>query len=485
MKKILTAALVAGSLTGCGIIEDLANELNKLDRLNAGQVALTGYQLSDAVLEVNNLSGGIQGLAPKLGNGNGSPISLAPSSARLAAIQDPNWKCLSSYSGQVTEENKTDYAAHQEEKSANITLDYKCLGAGDGPYITAVNAEIEYKDGSTGTTSFVETEGDDTPDDVTEGFGKLTVHRYFPEPDKRTYAFFEATLDLQGSWEAPNLWKQGKHIVKMRNGTEVTAEIIADEPFLDGEDFTAGTATRTIVHAEGNIKSTTETAEITGKDTGTYTLVNEYQNGTKDEITVTADGNQVTLDAKGHNGFTRTGSLHLVSGDFKLETTFPAGMVITKVTEWGKWQKNATNGEYNRTVELATGRIIESHVKANINGDAITATFTHEDDASDEDKSDLVSGSLSVVRNAFGTSLKFEVSNADGDKATLEGIKYADGSATLSYTKDLKSTPVNPDEEGEFTFNADGSGVGSITVHAAGVTKTITVTVQPDGTVSE
>jgi hypothetical protein len=73
------------------------------------------------------------------------------------------------------------------------------------------------------------------------------------------------------------------------------------------------------------------------------------------------------------------------------------------------------------------------------------------------------------------------VSNAAGDKATLDGVKYADGSAKLHFTLDLVATEVNPDQEGDFDFAADGTGTGTITVSENGVTKTVTLTVKADG----
>lgn len=479
MKRILSAGLVALSMSGCGIVNEIVDELNQLSRLNAGSVTATAYQLTDGVIEVKKLSGGIQGLAPGLG-GQGGGVAFAPALSLAPATAATTWTCDNDLVGTVTNPKK-DYLPAQEEAEADITLSFECT-KNEQARILALSADVTYKDGSTGTTVVVEIDGDDaSPSDLLNGWSRLTLKRYYPEPDKRAFASFEAELDMEGSFDDGNLWRYGKHVVEMRSGAKVTAEIIANTPVRDGEDFVDGTATRTVEHAEGEIKTTTESAEITGKDTGTYSLVNEYANGTKDEITVTADGQVVTLDAKGHNGFTRTGSLDLVSGDFELVTTFPAGMPITKVTETGTWQKNATSGEYNRKVEFADGRVAESQIRANVNGDTITATFTHEDNTADGDTSDKVDGSLVLTQSPFGTLVKFEISNAQGDKATLDGTKYADGSAVLHYTKDLKDTAANPDEEGTFSFNADGSGQGVITVKSDRGTATVTVTVNKDG----
>lgn len=479
MKKIILAGAVAAALTGCGALEDLANQAARLAKLNPGKITATGYGLAKNLVDVQKLSGGVAGLAPSLSD-SGSGVSFAPA-ARFAPGFRPAAETLCTWSGRtVTKVDETYPAPEKEEESAKITLHVYCKDTFSYPKVTTASAETKYKDGSTGTTYAYEL---DVNDDLATGFDSLTVNRYFPTSDKRERFTFHAEVDLLGDWEAPNAWRYGKFEVVMRDGTQVTAEIKPTAPVKDGEDFTSGTASRTTVYAAGGpLKLTSETAELTGKDEGSYTLVNEYVDGTKDNITVTADGNQVTLDATGHDGYTRQGTLQLASGEYELVTAFPANMPIAKVTESGKWHKNATQGTYDRTIEWADGHTTETKVTANVNGSVITATFTHEDIV-DSDKSDRISGTLTIDQRPTETRVDLEISNDDGDKAVLEGVIYADGTATLSYTKDLKETPtVNPDEEGNFTFAADGSGSGTVIAHDDGGATTYNVVINADGT---
>lgn len=478
MKKVILAGAVAAALTGCGALDELAKQAARLAKLNAGKVTATGYGLAKNLVEVQQLSGGIAGLAPSLSE-SGAGVSFAPA-ARMAPGFRPAAETLCNWTGRaVTTVTETYPAPEKEEDSAEITLHVYCKDFVSYPKVTTASAKTTYKDGSTGTTSVFEI---DVNDDLTTGFNSLTVNRYFPTTDKRERFMFHAEVDLLGSWETPNLWRYGKYEIVMRDGTQVTAEVKPTNPVKDGEDFTSGTASRTVVHAGGDIKLTSETAEITGKDKGSYTLVNEYRDGTKDNIKVTADGVQVTLDAKGHDGYTRTGSLQLASGEYELVTTFPANMPIAKVTESGKWHKNATQGTYDRTIEWANGRTTETKVTANVNGTTIEATFSHED-VVDDDKSDRISGKLTIDRRPSEIQVDLEISNDNGDKAVLQGMLYADGTASLTYTKDLKETAgVNPDEEGTFTFAADGSGTGTVIAHDEGGSTTYNVIVNADGT---
>lgn len=479
MKKLFLAGAVAAALTGCGALDELAQQAARLAKLNSGKVTATGYQLAKNLIEVQQLSGGIAGLAPSLSD-SGSGVSFAPA-ARLAPGFRPAAEAMCGWSGRaVTTVTETYTAPEKEEESAKITLYVYCASALSYPKVTTASAETKYKDGSTGTTFVYEL---DVNDDLATGFDSLTIKRYFPTSDKRERFTFQAEVDLLGSWDAPNAWRYGKYEIVMRDGTQVTAEVKPTAPVKDGDDFTSGTASRTTAYAPGGpLKLTSETAEITAKDEGSYHLVNEYADGTKDDITVTADGVQVTLDAQGHDGYTRTGSLQLASGDYQLVTTFPANMPIAKVTESGKWHKNATQGTYDRTIEWADGHTTETKVTANVNGNTISATFSHED-VVDADKSDRISGTLTIERKPTEIRVDLEISNDDGDKAVLQGVQYADGTASLTYTKDLKETPgINPDEEGTFTFAADGSGEGTVIAHDDGGSTTYHVTINADGT---
>lgn len=477
MKKMILAGAVAAALTGCGALDELAKQAARLAKLNAGQVTATGYGLAKNLVEVQQLSGGIAGLAPSLSE-SGSGVGFAPAASFAPGFR-PAAEVMCNWTGRTVTTVTETYPAEKEEDSAEITLHVYCKDFTSYPKVTTATAETKYKDGSTGTTHVYEI---DVNDDLTTGFDSLTIHRYFPTSDKRESFMFQAEVDLLGSWDYPNMWRYGKYEIVMRDGTQVTAEIKPTAPVKDGEDFTSGTASRTTVHAAGDIKLTSETAELTGKDEGSFTLVNEYRDGTKDNITVTADGVQVTLDAKGHDGYTRTGSLQLASGDYELVTTFPANMPIAKVTESGKWHKNATQGTYDRTIEWADGRTTETKVTANVTGTTIEATFSHED-VVDGDKSDRISGKLTIDRRPTEIQVDLEVSNDDGDKAELTGILYADGTASLTYSKDLKETAgINPDEEGTFAFAADGSGEGTVIAHDDGGSTTYHVKIEADGT---
>jgi hypothetical protein len=62
----------------------------------------------------------------------------------------------------------------------------------------------------------------------------------------------------------------------------------------------------------------------------------------------------------------------------------------------------------------------------------------------------------------------------------------SDGVAQYSFATDLDSTQVNPDYDGAYTYNADGSGNGSYTQHFDdGSTDLITDVIPGDGTLSE
>ncbi len=477
MKKLIVGTLLVG-LSACGNLADFVEDLDQKGApLNVGEVTATGHALSESLIGIQGLSGGIAGLAPNLGGKGGIGFAPALRAAPGLAPSDNNCTGIGSF---VIEEPKTDYTAEQEEQSATIKITGRCEVIGEPGIPSSVEAAVVYKDGSTGTTLAYEL--DDAPSPTTDGnlftgYIALDVSRYFAAGDERKSAHFIIEVDLGGAFENPprtRYYRKANFEVVMSNGAQVNAEIVADEPIVDGEELTKGTATRTTIHAEGGaIVKTTEEATLTGKDTGSYHLVNEFEDGTKDDIKVTSDGTTVTVDAKGHNGFIRQGSLTLATGAFKLTTTFPAGSVIKTVVEEGTWLKDATSGSYERTVTMADDTIDHTKFDIQITGNTINATFTHND----------LSGDIEIVKSDSETSLKLNITNKTGDKASLVGTRYADGSAKLHYTKDLKSTTVNPDEEGDFTFQADGSGTGTVVAkNDAGATVTLTVVIKADGT---
>ena len=483
MKRILIAVAAAASLSACGAISTLKAAANG-DQLSADKVSATGYTLAKNLQDIQSLSGGLNGLVPSLdtqGSGAGlAPAlrlapSLAPQPTQLDCSLVPNVPTEFAYTA-----TNTTFAPAAEEAKTVTTIHIWCAAATvTGGTIFAANVETTYKDASTATASLKVLDGDK---DLVHGLSQLDMTRTFADTDKRKSFSLEIKVDFLGTWEDPNAVSYGKFDIVMRNGTEVMAEITPDAPLMTGDEFTKGTATRTTIYGEGNLTKTTETATVTAKDIGTYHVVNEYKDGTKDDVTVTADGNVLTLAATGHDGFTRSGSLQLASGAYSLVTSFPQGSPIKTLTESGTWHKNATNGTYSRTINWADDHTSQTNASVNINGDTLSATFTHDDNVSDSETSQI-SGKLDITKSDTQTSIGLEVSNAAGDNATLKGVKYADGSATLHYTKDLKSTAVNPDEEGDLTFNADGSGTGTITVHEGGVTKTVSVTVSAEGSV--
>lgn len=481
MKKLLVAVLAAASLSACGLAEEIAKlQAGKLD---AAKVSATGYTLAKSIQDVQSLSGGLNGLVPKMSDGGGVGLApamrLAPSLAPLANEQCP---ATGSFPQVVTyTETKETFPAEAEETKTVTSINLLCNSAGAAPYVISAHVEGWYKDDSTAVANAVELDASDitTKDDLLAGLSGLVYTRYFAEGDERKQFTLELDIDFDGAMEAPNLLHRGKFTVAMRNGTTVVAEVIPETPLADGEEFTQGTATRTTTYAEGDLKITTETAEVTGKDIGTYHVVNEYADGTKDDVTISSDGNVITLSATGHDGYTRSGSLQLASGAYSLVTSFPQGSPIQTVTESGTWHKGSTSGTYARTVVWADGHTSQSNATITVGENSLSATFKHEENINDGSVSDAITGKIDIIKKAdLSTTLTIEVSNGDGDKAVLDGVKYADGTAKLHFTLDLVATPENPDQEGDFIFAADGTGTGKITVKEAGVTKELTLTVR-------
>ncbi len=461
MKKgmVLGVALLAG-VTGCGDLIQDALERHQ-GALEKGLVNVFARDLTSGILEIKGLAGGIESLAPGLETGGG--FGLAPAMSAAPGLR-PMFGELCLSAGSVTFP-KNDYAAIADEKSAEITLKYTCDGNGGYIYYQ-VDAAIQYKDGGNGTLHVEELEyaGAATDGNVLDGWSHVVNTRNFPANDERESVVGELIVDFGGDFEKPTKprkYAHYEHVVTMRNGTVVTAEVTPQTPLTDGQDMSQGEARRTITHAAGDVTMTTEVAVITGKDIGTFDGNRYYADGKADTMHVESDGTNISIAAAGRDGFEREGSVNLSSGAYEVTTTFPEPHVIDTVFEEGIWRRNAGNGTYHRIITFRDGETTELDVPSiRVVGNTLTAEFTH----TDRDDT-VITGRLTVVEAATQHQVTLEVYNVLGDSATVEMTYYPDGTSRQAYEKDFKDTTQNPDEEGTFTFAADGSGTGTVTVY--------------------
>ncbi len=482
MNKFITTTVVILTVSACGLVENLENGLQ--NRLQAGQLVSTGRELSQDLGEIKRMAGGIHAFVPKLDEGQGN-VNLAPRlrlSPRLSSHQDG--ACTETFDYKVVEDSITSYPPEAEESSAEVSLYMSCV-IDESPVVAWMEAEIKYKDGSTGTTSVYEVDNvanNDVPDfNLVTDFVLLKVARYFGQNDERVSFRFVAEVDLQGGWEEnDNLWRYGWYEVVLRNGAEVTAEIQPDEPIRNGEDMTTGTASRTMVHAAGKVTQTTEVAVITGVETGTFSKTVYYRDGKSDAIEVSSDGVNVTVHAEGRDGYVRDGSLNLQTGEYEVITEFPDGHLIDVVTESGTWRKNAS-GNYKRVIDFSDGRQALTEADVIVVGNSLEASFSHEYDTKNDTSSDSIEGEIYILDKPSVKEVSINITNGDGDSAKIESREFPDGSAKVKYSKDRIATADNPDEEGVFTFEADGSAGGEITVSADGTKTVYTVTINADG----
>lgn len=483
MKKILVVALaiVGTSCGGIKLPQDVREALKK------GAVNHTAHTFASGLLDVDSLAGGIHALTPNVDVG--TSLTLAPA-LRGAPGLAPEPCSLPGQHLRITGD-KNDYRADQDEKSAKLTIDATCIAGYWQP--TTVHADVTYKDGGSGTIHIIEDPEDTRDENVLTGFVKVTGERNFPANDERAKIEIEARLDLGGDFDYPTRPRFAKYlrlIVTMRNGAVVDGEILPEQPIEEGKDMVKGIAKRTTRHASGPITMTTEIAEVKGQDIGTYELVHLYAHGEKDTVHVEADGNTVKLIATGHDGYQREGKFNKADGSFELTTTFPATSPIEKIEESGTWKKQAGTGSYKRHVYFRNGREEELELeKVMIAANSLSGTFKYEvRPASTEGeaaKPEKLSGDIKIVKSELDITIDVTITNETGDTATLHEVRYPDGTSKQNYTKDVKATFVNPDERGEFTFAADGSGTGTVTVQTDnGVTVTFQVTIDAHGNVT-
>jgi hypothetical protein len=481
MKKLITAGIAALTLFGCGALLDSLEQLRA--SLEKGSVNKLAHDISSGLLDVQDLTGGLQGLAPKLGQA-GAGVGRAPSFASAPGLQFvlTEHQCTEAQLGKTVTVSfqKTDYPQSAEEKSAGIVVTQHCKDL-EGIRVlvsSRVEADILYKDGGTGTMLVVEYADETTDSNVLTGNTYLTAKRYFPEGDKRVSIALEAIVDTGGDWDNPprdKTWSWGKFTLSMSDGTLAVVEVQPDEPIIDGEEMVKGTASRIVTHAAGPVTMTTEKAVLTDVDVGVYDLVRYYRDGAVDTVHVEADGQKLTLVAQGRDGFTREGEVDLITGVYAVVTIFPAGHAIEKVEESGTWRRRAPTGTYLRVVTFVSGRTTRLDMASiQISGKSLNASFTYHDTQGPVE----LTGVLEIKRNDSATLVNLILINAAGDQAKFEQVHYADGSSVQKYEKDIQATAQNPDETGVFSFAVDGSGSGTVVVYKDdGATVTYQVTI--------
>jgi hypothetical protein len=141
---------------------------------------------------------------------------------------------------------------------------------------------------------------------------------------------------------------------------------------------------------------------------------------------------------------------------------------------------DTTHSHMHEVWNLAAGTYVDDGVVGNDGSFVGTETFDDPNTAASPD------WSANMTTNADGSFSQDVVYNGAGFTSDYTYSVAVDGHADYSFKTDLTDTSVNPDYQGSYTYQADGSGQGSYTQNFDdGSTDLVSDTIHADGTTDE
>ncbi|MFQ5638801.1 MAG: hypothetical protein ACE5IR_12485 [bacterium] len=318
------------------------------------------------------------------------------------------------------------------------------------------------------------------------------VGKQFPESHPVAYDSTDVRADLNSTLlddsddvlERVDLLKRYKPDQLIQ---EETASFVPDS-YQPGTEPTGGTLTSDISYSSSSFLTRTgarfEYHEGSG---GSYSKESVFNDNSKslEEVTFKEDGTGTLLEQR-RDGTKIEGEFDSADddgeGSFSLTTTFPAGHDPVSVSESGSYVVNAADstisGSFEREVTNLDGS--KDSEKVTITQQRLNDVFSTRLDVENSDGS---RGFIEITETPDVEDISGEWRNADGTFETFAAQGYSDGSAHLEgkvYTSeaDFKSR-ADPVATFVFDFYPDGSGNGVVTEGD----KTYDVTINPDGSV--
>ncbi len=248
---------------------------------------------------------------------------------------------------------------------------------------------------------------------------------------------------------------------------------IPDEPVPPGEEPCGGEAMQDIWYPQNWwLVHMLREADIECDGSGSLHVLMEMRDGTSYERWITWDGTGgAAITENRADGTAVTGTFDESTGEYSLQTTYPAGHDPVARDQHGQVQEGSVEAW-----EIVTWA--DAHPDT-------TYFSSVGDEASFDATGYRVDGDLredyTLSAQADGTQ-HGTWSRNDGATAEYTLDKLAGGGAHLVFEAENPSEPGEPSVEGEVWFAPDGSGTGTVTYTQYGNTVTYEIVFGPDGT---